>query len=194
MANAQNGIWRQEGAKALVEFLTNATGEDHDAAVYDTKLEFDSQNPVAIRYVAAVAMSKAYAALHENAAHISPPVEQMPADGSVVPLGSVPQNKRMLTAYDERMKRETDSRQDWRSPLYIPNADAYCKAVLNALSNTDIPYEDMTPEECEAHQQRIAEEEHRKAKARFRYDTLPKLMSAIVVFACAIIVLWKLSH
>ena len=56
---ADEKLWREEGPKALLEFLSTATGEDHDAAVYDTKIEFDPSSMDAVRYVASVAMTKA---------------------------------------------------------------------------------------------------------------------------------------
>lgn len=51
-------LWREEGPKAFLKFLTNATGEDYDVAAYDTKYDFDPSNPEAVRFIACVAMSK----------------------------------------------------------------------------------------------------------------------------------------
>lgn len=80
--------WRWMGVKSLVQYLASAEGEGHDAAVYDTGYEFDPQNENAVRFIASAAMTKA-ALGKENFR------EEMPTDGSVVPVEKTSQNERI---------------------------------------------------------------------------------------------------
>lgn len=165
-------LWRQEGPKAFLEFLSNATGEDHDAAVYDTKLEFDASNDAAVRYVASVAMTKA----SETGETFSEP---MPENGSVLPCDREPDNARMKEAYRQRKEKEQSVR------LYLPDADAYSEAAINAVSLREIPESDMTEDE-------LAEKERERNKAD-RTVVLGYLFCALLVCGWIVWMLNKLS-
>ena len=125
------GLWRQEGPKALLAFLKSATGEDHDAVVYDTKLEFDPSNDAAVRYVATVAMAKA---CQGSEAFCEP----MPGDESVVPYQEQPENPLMNAFFHERLARESSA------GFYMPDGTAYSNAVIRAITHRRVLAEDMT--------------------------------------------------
>ena len=124
-------LWREEGPKALLEFLSSATGEDYDAAVYDTKLQFDSSNMGAVRYVASVAMTKA-----SQSGEVFE--EPMPCDGSVCPYDVAPEIGSMCSSYEERAEKES------AAEFYFPDSSAYSDAVIRALERRNIRYRDMT--------------------------------------------------
>ena len=131
-------IWRAEGARVLLEYLSSATDMHHDAAVYDTKYEFDIHNPDAVRFVAAVAMTKACDGEVFSVA--------MPTDGSVISYDLEPENKRMQAAYAARKRRELAA-----DGSYIPESEDYCEAVDMALSYRRVQFADMTEEEKQRH-------------------------------------------
>lgn len=170
-------LWREEGPKALVEFLSNATGEDHDAAVYDTKLEFDSSNVGAVRYVASVAMTKA-----------SPSGEvfecRIPDDGSVCPCDEEPTLEIMCAFRNERLNRESCE------GLYLPDSSMYSEAVIRAIERRNVMFADMTDEEKRQFEDR--------AKAARRSDNLYMFWHYYLPLAFAvlslILIIYKLSH
>ena len=125
------GLWRQEGPKAFLAFLASATGEDHDAAVYDTKLEFDPSSEAAVRYVASVAMTKACQGSEVF-------YEPMPEDGSVVPYNEMPEDPWTNAFYQERLAKENSV------DFYIPNSTAYSDSAIRAITYRRILADDMT--------------------------------------------------
>jgi len=153
-------IWRTEGAKSLLEFLSTATGEEHDAVVYDTKHEFDKQNPDAVRYIAALAMTKASGTEDFEA--------QMPENGSVLPHYVRPDNTRMLTAFQERKEREQQA-----SGVYVPDARKYCAMVEFALDNRYIAFSNMTAEEQSDHNRSLKKSAHRDRTYMLTHFYLP---------------------
>lgn len=182
-------LWREEGPKALVEFLSNATGEDYDAAVYDTKLEFDSSNLEAVRYIASVAMSKAEPILmdwkrEENRETFEYP---MPADGSVAPYDSEEGTEVVRRHREDRLYRE----QHHEGPcLYVPDALRYCRAVTCALCQREIPFDDMTDEEKRQFEKMERAERRSDMLYRFWHCYFP---IAFGIFSL-IFIIYKLSH
>lgn len=132
-------LWREEGPKALLEFLSTAEGEQHDAAVYDTKCEFDRQDPDAIRYIACVAMTKASGDKEEY-------TYELPSNGTVAPIGAPIGTGEMLRSAAFRAEKEKAGAAD-NTKMYIPNAGDYISFVIDALKHQNIPLEDMTEEE-----------------------------------------------
>lgn len=128
-------IWRAMGAKELLEYISSASGEQHDAVVYDTGYEFDTDSQDAVRFVASVAMTKA----SENGECF---LVEMPQDGSVVPCSEFPERIAMKQLFLDRKDRE--NRED---SVYIPDSELYCKRVQNALKYRRIHIDDMTSEE-----------------------------------------------
>ena len=135
-------LWRGEGPKALLEFLSTAEGEQHDAAVYDTKCEFDRHDPDAIRYIACLAMTKASFGKEEFA-------YELPANGTIAPIGAPIGTEDMLKSAAYRAEREAAVRpymtaadgysaiddKHFKEPrVYIPDASNYVKRVLNAIT------------------------------------------------------------
>lgn len=170
-------LWREEGPKALVEFLSNATGEDHDAAVYDTKLEFDSSNVDAVRYIASTAMTKA-----SQSGEVFE--YQMPEDGSVCSCDEEPALEIMRAFRSERLSREAGE------GLYLPDSSMYSEAVVRAIERRNVMFADMTDEE------KLQFE--RRAKAAQRSDRIYMfwhyyLPLAFAVFSL-ILIIYKLSH
>ena len=153
-------IWRTEGAKILLDYLSSATGEEHDAVVYDTKHEFDAQNPDAVMYIAALAMTKA----GDVEAFEMP----LPEDGSVVLYDHIPQNTRMLAAFNERAEREKNA-----DGIYIPDSQRYCKAVEAALTRSRILYSDMTAEEQRRHNEDLEKAKRSDRRYMFTHYYLP---------------------
>lgn len=170
-------LWREEGPKALVEFLSNATGEDHDAAVYDTKLEFDSSNIGAVRYVASVAMTKASQSGEAFECW-------MPDDGSVCSCDEKPTLEIMRAFRNERLNRESCD------GLYLPDSSMYGEAVVHAIERRNVMFVDMTDEEKHQFEER--------AKAAQRSDRLYMFWHYYLPLAFAvlslILIIYKLSH
>lgn len=142
MDNAEFMRW--SGFKELVDFLADAIGDFHDAAVYDTGYEFDPDNVDALIFIAAKAMTKASLGKEEFCA-------PMPQDGSVVPLEEKPDNPKMLRAYLDRKECEKNAKF-----TYIPMFSLYVDKVEKALRRRNIPYEDMTAEEKLQDEQELA--------------------------------------
>lgn len=174
-------LWREVGAKHLVEFLTNAREEQHDSAVYDTGYEFDPSSPDAVRFIVCIAMTKAIACA-DNYREKETLTYDMPQDGSVVPVSEDLQNMRLrLRMFAEpRAKREEEAKF-----TYIPNYEAYVEAVTTAIQNRDIPYDDMTPEEKAADEERKAQ--IKKEANRFLILDYLKLGAVIAFVLIAII-------
>lgn len=170
-------LWREEGPKALVEFLSSATGEEHDAAVYDTKLEFDSSNMNAVRYVASVAMTKA-----STSGEVFE--EPMTNDGSVCPFDVVPSNDAMRVSYEKRMEKESSMK------FYLPDSSAYSTAVLCAMERRNILYADMTEEERRQFERNVKEAQHSDRRYMFLHYYLPTAFAILSL----ILIIYKLSH
>lgn len=170
-------LWRQEGPKALLAFLESATGEDHDAVVYDTKLEFDPSNDAAVRYVASVSMTKACQGSEVFC-------EPMPDDGSVVPYQESPGNPLMNAFFRERLVRENST------GFYIPNSTAYSNAVIRAITHRRVLAEDMTEEELRSIE-RTAEKARRSDS---KYMLVHYYLPLAFAFVSLIFILYKLSH
>lgn len=130
-------LWRQEGPKALLEFLSTVTGEDYDAVVYDTKFDFDTNNIEAVRYIAGIAMTKASLGIENFEI-------PMPTDGSIEPYEDERGNPAFRHLKDERVFRETNIEG---SCIYVPDSQKYRQKVVEALKNRNIPYDDMTDTE-----------------------------------------------
>lgn len=165
-------LWREEGPKALLEFLSSATGEDYDAAVYDTKFDFDSSNIDAVKYVASVAMTKASLGLESFET-------SMPTDGSLSPYESECENERICQNKTERIYRENHAVGPC---IYVPDSSRYCQMIANAIRSRGIPYEEMTESE------RIEYIKHQQSKKRedwwftFWHHYFPMIMA--ILFAC----------
>lgn len=127
--------WRAMGAKTLLEYISSAKGEQHDAVVYDTGYEFDANNPDAVRFVASVAMTKA----SESGESF---LTELPTDNSVVSRFDTPTSAVLLRLMQERISREETS-----DTVYVPDSDEYCKCVQNALEYRRIHIDDMTEAE-----------------------------------------------
>lgn len=170
-------LWREEGPKALLEFLSSVTGEDYDAAVYDTKLQFDSSNMGAVRYVASVAMTKA-----SQSGEIFE--EPMPCDGSVCSYDVTPEIGSMRSSYEERVEKES------AAEFYFPDASAYSDAVIRALERRNIQYKDMTEDE-----RKQAEENARAAqRSDRRYMFWRYYLPTAFAVLSLILIIYKLSH
>lgn len=170
-------LWREEGPKALLDFLSSATGEDYDAAVYDTKLQFDTSNMGAVRYIASGAMTKA-----------SQPgevfQEPMPCDGSVCSYDVAPEIGSMRSSYEERVEKES------ATEFYLPDASAYSDAVIRALERRNIRYGDMTEDE-----RKQAEENARAAqRSNRRYMFWRYYLPTVFAVLSLILIIYKLSH
>ncbi|MCM1222378.1 MAG: hypothetical protein NC548_48715 [Lachnospiraceae bacterium] len=175
---SDTGLWRQEGPKAFLSFLANATGEDHDAVVYDTKLEFDPSNEAAVRYVASVAMTKA-------ASVIAQKDEQkvfewpIPIDGSVEPYDLEGNNEPLCELREARLYRETHPEG---MCIYTPDASKYRQSVIDAIKKRDIPYDTMTASEKEEYTKHQKAEEKEFHRFEFWHHYLPIIIA--LVFAC----------
>lgn len=157
-----SSLWREEGPKALLEFLSAAEGEQHDAAVYDTKCEFDRHDPDAIRYIACLAMTKASFGIEEFS-------YELPENGTIAPIGAPIGTEDMLksAAYRAERERITSEAADesrfnnvadridahLRAAIYVPNADNYVQCVVDATRKRNIPLDDMTPSERSSYEQ-----------------------------------------
>lgn len=177
-------LWREEGPKALLDFLFAANGEDYDAVAYDTKCDFDTQNDEAVRYIASVAMSKSEPILmgwkkKEFREIFEYP---MPTDGSVAPYDSSEGTESVKKQREDRICRE----QHRESPcLYVPDASHYCDAVEGALKKRNIPFDDMTEREQ-------ADKKREEMRLVFRYEYLPRILTAILICVCLFVILFKL--
>lgn len=170
-------LWREEGPKALLEFLSSATGEDYDAVVYDTKLQFDNSDMEAIRYIASVAMSKA-----SQSKEVFD--EPMPENGTVCPYDVMPSNESMSISYKSRLKKEESSE------FYLPDSSAYSNAVVHALERRNILSADMTDDE-----RRKLEENAKKARrSDRRYMFLHYYIPVVFAILTLIFIIYKLSH
>ncbi|MEG1926640.1 MAG: hypothetical protein RR415_12940 [Ruthenibacterium sp.] len=161
-------IWRAWGAKVLLEYLSSATGVQHDAAVYDMKYEFDIHNPDAVRFVAAVAMTKA-----SDGEVFSAPT---PTDGSVISYDLKPKNKRMQAAYAARKRRERTA-----DGVYIPESEDYCEAVDMALNYRRVQFGDMTEEEKRRHNAELKQAEKSDKIYMFLHLYLPLGFAALTL-------------
>lgn len=166
------------GAKKFLEYLSSQTGEGHDTAVYDTGYEFDIHSPAAVRFVASVAMAKASGGTESFPA-------EMPQDGSVVPIGSTPQNKDMLLSVAQREERERSCPM-----VYIPDSSRYCELVQNALQYRHILAEDMTEEEKADFQKTLKEAERSNTKYMLLHYYLPTAFALLTL----IYVIYKLAQ
>ncbi len=170
-------LWRREGPKELLEFLSVATDEDYDAAVYDTKLQFDTANIAAVRYVASVAMAKA-----SRSGEVLE--EPMPDDGSVCPYDVVPETEAMRSLYEKRLEKEAGL------DFYLPDSSAYSDAVIHAIERRNILLEDRTEDE-----RRQMEESAREARrSDSRYMLLHYYLPIAFAFFSLLLILYKLSH
>ena len=167
---------RWSGTKSLMQFLASAIGEQHDAAVYDTGYEFDPHSKAALLFLAGIAMTKANKCV-EARIRTTPEVfdAPMPQDGSVVPIGTEPEreNMRISALYRERREREAKY-------TYIPDSEKYSEAVVWALVDCDIPYEDLTPEELKDKEEKREQARHKQDWDTFYYEHLPKLLLVLL--------------
>ena len=170
-------LWRREGPKELLEFLSTATGEDYDAAVYDTKLQFDSSNMDAVRYVASVAMAKA-----DPSGDVSE--ETMPDDGSVCPYDVAPEIDSMRSAYEERIEKESSA------DFYLPDSSAYSTAVVHAIERRNILLEDMTDDE----RKQLEEDAEKARRSDSRYMFLHYYLPLAFAVLSLILIIYKLYH
>ena len=131
-----SSLWLEEGPKALLDFLSTAEKEQHDAAVYDTKCEFDRHDPDAIRYIACLAMTKASDKKEEFS-------YELPSNGTVAPIGAPIGTEDMLHSSAYRAKCESGDK------LYIPSAADYVASVIKALNERRILSQDTAEEEIE---------------------------------------------
>lgn len=171
------GLWRQEGPKAFLAFLASATGEDHDAAVYDTKLEFDPSSEAAVRYVASVAMTKACQGSEVF-------YEPMPEDGSVIPYNEMPEDPRINAFYQERLAKENSV------DFYIPDSTAYSDSAIRAITYRRILADDMTEKELKEVERASEAAERSDSKYMLLHYYLPLAFA----FVSLILIICKLSH
>lgn len=189
-------LWNEAGTKGLIEFLTNADGEDHDAAVYDTKFEFDKTRPEAVRYIACCAMRKAEPLVFPDKGMLELDRFEYPkpTDGSVVPIDMVTENPRIREAYTARKKREAAALEaeppDYGvegAKVYVPDSSQYATAVVHAVqwrkSYREIPEMYMTPDEKIEYQKDLDKQRRAERRESFRYLWLP----LICFFVCFLI-------
>lgn len=141
-----SALWRECGAKALIKYLSSATDEEHDVAVYDTGYEFDRLDPDAVRFIACIAMTKASA--QKDGETFS---YQLGESDRVIPLADVANCEQTRSLAADRMAREAAAPY-----TYIPDQTKYVEHVINAITNRNIARQDMTPEEKEADDQKQA--------------------------------------
>ena len=170
---SDTNIWRAMGAKELLEYIASATGEQHDAVVYDTGYEFDSSSPDAVRFVASVAMTKA----SDGESFLV----EMPQDGSVSPRFEIPDRDSMKRTFFERQSRE--NRKDL---VYVPDSELYCKRVQNALKYRRIHIDDMTEGEREKHE---IERKNTERSDKMYMATHYYIWVALVIFMVIYIIL-----
>lgn len=159
-----SSLWREEGPKALLDFLSTAEGEQHDAAVYDTKCEFDRHDPDAIRYIACLAMTKASFGIEEFS-------YELPKNGTIAPIGAPIGTEDMLKSAAYRAEREAAVRPYMtaadgysiikdehlkESRVYIPDASNYVERAMGAISKRRIQPDDMTPSERSSYEKNHA--------------------------------------
>ena len=171
------GLWRQEGPKAFLAFLASATGEDHDAAVYDTKLEFDPSSEAAVRYVASVAMTKACQGSEVF-------YEPMPEDGSVIPYNEMPEDPRINAFYQERLAKENSV------DFYIPDSTAYSNSAIRAITYRRILADDMTEKELKE----VERASEAAKRSDSKYMLLHYYLPLAFAFVSLILIICKLSH
>ena len=171
------GLWRQEGPKAFLAFLASATGEDHDAAVYDTKLEFDPSSEAAVRYVASVAMTKACQGSEVF-------YEPMPEDGCVVPYNEMPEDPWTNAFYQERLAKENSV------DFYIPNSTAYSDSAIRAITYRRILADDMTEKELKE----VERASEAAKRSDSKYMLLHYYLPLAFAFVSLILIICKLSH
>lgn len=169
-------FWRAMGAKELIKFLALATGEQHDAAVYDTGYEFDPYSEEALRFIAGVAMTKAS---HDHTTFEA----AMPQDGSIAAKDSTPENERMRRFACDRKNREQNART-----FYVPDSSEYCKHVLSALQYRRIHRDDMTLDE----QQKWDEDVEASRRADKRYAFIHHWLPIGALIICGLYGLYKL--
>lgn len=131
-----SSLWSEEGPRAFLGFLSTVDGEQHDAAVYDTKCEFDRHDPDAIRYIACLAMTKSSDKKEEFS-------YELPSNGTVAPIGAPIGTEDMLHSSAYRAKCESGDK------LYIPSAADYVASVIKALNERRILSQDTAEEEIE---------------------------------------------
>lgn len=166
-----SALWRQQGVKALLAFLAEASEEQHNAIVYDTGYEFDPSDADAVRFIACAAMTKA-AALNGNETFSYP----MPSNGSVVPAGEAASCERFY-----RIAQARKIREDGAEFTYIPDQVEYVYCVLDALTNRHISCVDMTQEELRYSQQEDDYISKQNRRFMLLHYYLP--IAAFVIFA-----------
>lgn len=162
-------LWRAMGAKELMQFLTSATGEQHDVAVYDTGYEFDPYSEEALRFIAGIAMTKAS---HDHTVFET----AMPQDGSVAAKDVMPENERMRKFAEDRKRREHSAQT-----FYVPDSSEYCNYVSSALHYRQISCNDMTPEERQKWEAEMLDS--RRADNRYVFIHLWLPIGALAIFA-----------
>lgn len=166
-----SALWRQYGVKTLVAFLAEASGEQHDAVVYDTGYEFDPSDPDAVRFIACTAMTKA-SAIDGDETFSYP----MPSNGSVVPVSEAESHEKFCPAAKARKIRE-----DGAEFTYIPDQSEYASCVVGALKKRHILYEDMTPEERVRSDQEDVQIDRENRRFMLLHFYLP--IAALAIFA-----------
>lgn len=169
-------FWRAMGAKELIKFLASATGEQHDAAVYDTGYEFDPHSEEALRFIAGIAMTKAS---HDHTTFEA----AMPQDGSIAAKDSTPENERMRQFACDRKNREQNART-----FYVPDSSEYCNYVSSALQYRQIHRDDMTLEERQKWDKELEATHRANNRYLFVHSVLP--VGALII--CGLYGLFKL--
>ena len=157
-------FWRTLGAKELMQFLASATGEQHDAAVYDT-----AYSEEALRFIAGIAMTKAS---HDHTVFEA----AMPQDGSVAAKDVMPENERMRKFAEDRKRREHSAQT-----FYVPDSSEYCNYVSSALRYRQISCNDMTPEERQKWETEMSDSRRADNRYVFIYHWLP--IGALIILA-----------
>lgn len=166
-----SALWRQYGVKVLLAFLTEASGEQHDAAVYDTGYEFDPSDPDAVRFIACAAMTKA-SSIDGNETFSYP----MPSNGSVAPASEAESHETFC-----RFVKARKIREDSAEFTYIPDQSEYAACVVGALKERNILYKDMTPEERVRSDQEDVQIDRENRRFILLHVYLP--IAALAVFA-----------
>lgn len=144
-------FWQVPEVKALVEFLTNGVGDDHDSAVYDTKFEFDRHNPEAVRYMVTRVLNRNRIVVKDKVWSGFYFEYPCPEDGSVLSINT--EVKEWYPQYEDyaaRKKREQEC--EW---VYVPDQDKYCELVLAAVTNDSVYTASLSDEEANRGERQI---------------------------------------
>lgn len=188
-------FWRDWRCRDLIKLITCATGELHDAIVYDTHFEFDRSDPDAVRFVASVALLKAFRTASLSYIWKEPQeykykslLYPFPNNGKVLHIDLI-QNDGLL--YE--LKKERETREQTSDGIYIPDMEGrYAQTVMEALRSEIGRSEETNPligiqwrdEVVNAHDGLLSAEEcekQEKKARRERFKPFLMVMSWLIV-------------